>query len=91
MFMALRQKFGQTSWNTWADEYKNRYRATLNDVRFALKFSMMSIKFEQYIFFKQWVALKNYANERGILLLVIFQFLCLTIVWMFGQIGMSLN
>ena len=68
MFMALRQKFGQTSWNTWADEYKNRYRATLNDVRFALKFSMMSIKFEQYIFFKQWVALKNYANERGILL-----------------------
>jgi 4-alpha-glucanotransferase len=66
LFMVLRQKFGETSWNTWADEYKNRHLATLNDVRFALKTGIQSIKFEQYIFFKQWTALKTYANEHGV-------------------------
>ncbi len=66
--MVLRRKFDFSSWNTWEDEYKNRYFATLNDVRFALKTEIQIIKFEQYIFFSQWNALKNYANERGILL-----------------------
>lgn len=68
LFMVLRQKFGQTSWNTWADEFKNRRLAALNDARFALKMGITNVKFEQYIFFKQWTALKTYANERGILL-----------------------
>jgi 4-alpha-glucanotransferase len=68
LFMVLRQKFGQTSWNTWADEYKNRHFEAINDVRFFLKASIKNVKFEQYIFFKQWTALKMYANERGILM-----------------------
>lgn len=68
LFMVLRQKFNQASWNTWADEYKNRHSETINDVRFFLKASIRSVKFEQYVFFKQWSALKTYANERGILM-----------------------
>lgn len=68
LFMVLRQKFGQTSWNTWTDEYKNRHSETINDVRFSHKDAIHSVKFTQYVFFKQWMALKNYANERGILL-----------------------
>jgi 4-alpha-glucanotransferase len=68
LFMVLRQKFGQTSWNTWADEYKNRHVDVMNDVRFALKSEIKSVKFEQYIFFKQWTALKKYANDNGVLL-----------------------
>lgn len=68
LFMVLRQKFGQTSWNTWADEFKNRHLAALNDARFSLKIAISNVKFEQYVFFKQWTALKTYANERGILL-----------------------
>ncbi len=68
LFMVLRQKFGQTSWNTWADEYKNRHLAVLNDIRFSLKIAIANAKFEQYIFFKQWTALKKYANDNGVLL-----------------------
>lgn len=68
LFMVLRQKFGQTSWNTWADEYKNRHSDTINDVRFSLKEAIHSVKFTQYVFFKQWIALKTYANENGVLL-----------------------
>lgn len=68
VFMVLRQKFGQTSWNTWADEYKNRHTDTINDIRFVLKDAIHSVKFSQYVFFKQWTALKTYANENGVLL-----------------------
>ncbi len=68
LFMVLRQKFGLASWNTWSDEYKNRHSESLNDVRFFMKAAIKNVKFEQYIFFKQWAALKNYANERGVLL-----------------------
>lgn len=68
LFTVLREKFHEASWNTWADEYKNRHFEALDDIRFFLKASIKSIKFEQFIFFKQWTALKKYANERGILL-----------------------
>ncbi|MDD2863467.1 MAG: 4-alpha-glucanotransferase [Methylococcales bacterium] len=68
VFMVLRQKFGQTSWNTWADEYKNRHTETINDVRFVHKDEIHSVKFSQYLFFKQWTELKTYANEKGVLL-----------------------
>jgi 4-alpha-glucanotransferase len=68
LFTVLREKFHETSWNTWADEYKNRHFEALDDIRFFLKASIKNIKFEQFIFFKQWSALKTYANERGVLL-----------------------
>ena len=68
LFMALRQKFKHQGWNEWADDFKDRNLAALNDVRFFLKARLEIIKFEQYVFFKQWTALKTYANERGILL-----------------------
>ncbi len=68
MFMVLRQKFNNKGWNDWTDDFKNRNLAALNDVRFFLKSLLETVKFEQYVFFKQWSALKTYANERGILL-----------------------
>ncbi|MDD5228990.1 MAG: 4-alpha-glucanotransferase [Methylococcales bacterium] len=68
LFMVLRQKFNNQGWNDWADDFKNRNLAALNDVRFFLKTSLETVKFEQYIFFKQWTALKTYANEHGVLL-----------------------
>jgi 4-alpha-glucanotransferase len=33
-----------------------------------MKSAIKNVKFEQYVFFKQWTALKTYANERGVLL-----------------------
>ncbi len=68
MFMVLRNKFNLQSWNNWEDDFKNRNLAALNDIRFFLKIPLEMVKFEQYVFFKQWSALKTYANERGILL-----------------------
>ncbi len=68
LFSVLREKFNQQSWNMWPIEFKNRNLAALNDIRFFSQGAINTVKFEQYIFFKQWSALKNYANERGVLL-----------------------
>lgn len=68
LFSVLREKFNQQSWNTWPIEFKNRNIAALNDIRFFSESAINTVKFEQYIFFKQWTALKKYANERGVLL-----------------------
>lgn len=61
VFMALKEKHGMQAWETWEDEYKYR-TADLSEFTEAGEFH----KFMQYEFFKQWSALKAYANSRGI-------------------------
>ncbi len=68
LFMALRQKFNQQAWNQWLEPFKERDEKFLKDARIWLKSAIDVVKFEQYIFFTQWMSLKNYAKEKGILL-----------------------
>jgi len=68
LFMVLRLKFNQKTWSDWEEDFKNRHLAALNDARFFLKTPIEIVKFEQFVFFKQWSALKTYANKRGVLL-----------------------
>lgn len=53
------------SWVTWDDEmkfYPERKSLDLTPYDDDIKY----IQFKQFIFFKQWLALKSYANEKGI-------------------------
>lgn len=68
LFMVLRKEFNQQCWNQWPELYKERDTKTLKEVKQRLKIALTSIQFEQYVFFKQWLALKKYANERSVLL-----------------------
>ncbi|MFI3188390.1 4-alpha-glucanotransferase [Crenothrix sp. D3] len=68
LFMALRNEYDQQCWNQWPDTLKNRDANTIKMAKHRLKDCCDIIKFEQYVFFRQWMALKAYANERGILL-----------------------
>ncbi|MCX7099305.1 MAG: 4-alpha-glucanotransferase [Methylococcales bacterium] len=68
LFMALRNLFNQQCWNQWPTPLKERQLAALNEARHRLANVIAEIKFEQFVFFKQWMALKTYANERGVLL-----------------------
>jgi 4-alpha-glucanotransferase len=68
LFMALRAKFNEQCWNQWSDQLKERDASTLKEARSCLVNQIARIKFEQYVFFQQWRALKKYANERGILM-----------------------
>ncbi|MZP42667.1 4-alpha-glucanotransferase [Heliobacterium gestii] len=65
-FMALKNRFGDTSWLDWDPEFAcpdelgwaNTMHAFFDEANYQ--------KFVQFIFFRQWYALKAYANERGI-------------------------
>jgi 4-alpha-glucanotransferase len=65
LFMALKEVH-QTVWNVWEKDLVRRKPAALH--RAAKKYSdlVQSQKFAQYLFFKQWKALKQYANDLGI-------------------------
>jgi len=66
LFLALRTKFNQSSWNTWPEHYKKRRIPTIRRAREELAQEIAVIKFTQFVFFTQWMALKKYANEKGI-------------------------
>ncbi len=61
LFMALKEAHDMQAWETWEDEYRLR-TADLSKFEKAGEFH----KFLQYEFFKQWAALKAYANSKGI-------------------------
>jgi 4-alpha-glucanotransferase len=68
LFMALRNLFNQQCWNQWPDPCKERHEQTLKEARHQLKAQIDRIKFAQYVFFRQWLELKDYANDKGVLL-----------------------
>lgn len=66
LFLALRTKFNQAGWNTWPEGYKKRDIPTLRQAREELAQEIAVIKFTQFVFFTQWMALKQYANQKHI-------------------------
>lgn len=68
LFIVLRNEFDCKSWNYWPERYKERDPKALKEMERRLKREIDCIKFEQYVFYNQWMGLKRYANEKGILL-----------------------
>ncbi|CAA9890909.1 4-alpha-glucanotransferase [Candidatus Methylobacter favarea] len=69
LFIALRNVFNQVCWNQWPELLKERDAKAIREVRRRLKPEIQSIKFTQYVFFRQWLELKAYALQQGVLLL----------------------
>lgn len=68
LFIALRNVFGHKSWNQWPEALKQRHPQALRQSKKLLKSVINAIKFEQYVFFRQWHELKSYAAERGVMI-----------------------
>ena len=68
LFLALRQRFNLAGWFQWEDAYKNRDEASIKSATILLAQEIGAIKFTQYLFFSQWLALKSYANAKNIAL-----------------------
>jgi 4-alpha-glucanotransferase len=66
LFLVLKEKFQQTCWSDWAKPYKDRYKVALDKIKQEYAFEITVIKFTQFLFFRQWIALKTYANQHGI-------------------------
>ena len=67
LFRALHEEHGQCWWK-WPRALRGRDRKALVQAREWLAGELDYIRFEQFQFFRQWKALKEYANDRGILL-----------------------
>ncbi len=67
LFTAVKRHFGMASWYTWPDEdirlhdadACRRYERELDD-------DVRLFTYVQYLFFRQWEALRAYAHERGV-------------------------
>jgi 4-alpha-glucanotransferase len=68
LFLALRNSFNQIGWAYWPEAYKNREAEVMLASRLELAEEISVIKFTQFLFFSQWMALKNYANEKQVYL-----------------------
>jgi 4-alpha-glucanotransferase len=67
LFQSLRLEQGGAWWE-WIEELRDRDPQALALARARVADQIAAIRFEQYIFFRQWMNLKAYANERNILL-----------------------
>ncbi len=66
LFMALKDKHGGASWFTWPEDIRLRRRPALSAVKKELAEQVDFWKAVQFLFFRQWKALKDYANGRGV-------------------------
>ena len=66
LFMALKDNFGGVSWNNWEPEIARREPESLEKWRQQLNAEIYYYKYVQFEFFRQWTALKRYANLRDI-------------------------
>ena len=67
LFMALKAHFGMKSWVEWEDEdVRLRRPDALERFRRELADDVSFYAFLQFLFFRQWNALRDYAHEKGI-------------------------
>jgi len=66
LFMALKDSNGGVAWNEWPAPQRDRDHKTLAQARKQMADSINRQMFRQFIFFRQWDALRKYANDKGI-------------------------
>ena len=66
LFMAIKEHFHGRDWQNWSVSLLMRLRPVMEAYREELDEAVRFQYFLQYEFFRQWKALRRYANERGI-------------------------
>lgn len=67
VFMACLEYFNKKPWNQWEDGLTKRKEKVINKYRKLLSDRIDYHYWVQYEFFNEWFDLRNYANEKGIL------------------------
>ena len=66
LFMALKNANGGRSWNTWEEGIRLRKKEAIKEALVKYADEVEFYSFLQFLFLKQWSALKAYANDKGI-------------------------
>ncbi len=68
LFQAIRQAQGNVSWLDWPQALRDRDTDALKEISETLADEINYVRFEQFVFFKQWADLRTYAQTKEILL-----------------------
>ena len=68
LYQAIRAEQQHAGWSDWPQQLRDRDPAALESVRQQCGTAIAQCQFEQFLFYRQWLALKQYANQRGILI-----------------------
>ena len=66
LFMALKDRFGGKPWYQWDRKLKFREKTAIRKAETELKEEIRFYSFVQFLFYKQWNALREYAHSKGI-------------------------
>jgi 4-alpha-glucanotransferase len=66
LFMVIKERQGGKSWGEWDPPYKLRFPAALDGLRAGERKAIRYQKFLQFMFHRQWGALRSYAKSKGI-------------------------
>ncbi len=66
LYMAVKNAFGGKSFSLWDADIRFRESGAMRRYREEYAEEIGFIRFQQFLFEKQWLALKEYANEKGI-------------------------
>lgn len=66
LFMAIKEVNGGGSWTGWADALRKREPVALESEHRRLADAVKRFKFYQFIFYRQWFALREYAHQHAI-------------------------
>jgi len=66
LYVTLKQEHSQKPWYDWPEKYRARDRTAIRKFSENFNEPIRYVKWQQFIFFKQWFELRNYANGAGI-------------------------
>lgn len=68
-FMCLKQRFSQAGWFDWPVAYRDRELAAMQALTEANSDVLDGFRVEQFLFYRQWQRVRDYASEHGIRIL----------------------
>jgi 4-alpha-glucanotransferase len=68
LYQALRRDQQGQPWWLWPAPLRDRSGEAMEKAALRLTDDLAAVRFEQYVFFRQWGELRHYANARGVLL-----------------------
>ena len=66
LFTLLKKEHENRAWNEWYDDFRYKKDQAINWAKNEFKDKILEEKFIQFLFVKQWMKLKAYANKKGI-------------------------
>lgn len=69
LFAVLKREFKEHPWYEWPSEFREREIKAINNIRSALKDQINYEKWLQFLFYRQWQALRKFAAQRNVKLI----------------------